>query len=151
MRSALILGACSVLALAGPGTVSAHERLPSGVRQVDITAGYRGQRPITSVHVTGTAKVRTIVRWLDELRQAPTGTYHCPALTAGLARVTFTFRAEHGAVLARARMIELTHVAGPCNPIVLTLHGHAQKPLAGSFVGRVQRLIGARLLLPRRG
>lgn len=125
----------------------AGEVLPAAVRRVDVEIGYPKQQPKVSLHVTSRGEVRRIVRWLDGLPVVQPEGFHCIALIAA-ARATFSFRAADGSLLARASMPDYGGAAGGCDPIELGIGGRPQKPLAGDFLGRVQKLLGVRLILP---
>ncbi|HZD88039.1 MAG TPA: hypothetical protein VE088_08555 [Gaiellaceae bacterium] len=153
-----LLAVAGALALSG-GVAAASSRshasparsatmLPSGVRRVNVVAGYPGQRPVTAVRVTRPRTVRRIVGWLEELHVARPGKMACPAISMERGRAIFSFRGAHGVVLARARVLAVAGTATACNPIELSVRGRAQTFLVGDFLGRVQRLLGVRLVLP---
>jgi len=115
---------------------SGDEKLPSGVREIDIHVEH------VSVRVTQPAKVRTIVRWFDALSIVQPGLVaSCPALLFG-SKVTFDFRSAGRTLLARARLSSGS-VSTECNPIEFSIHGRAQTPLVGlTFWTRVKQLVG---------
>jgi hypothetical protein len=124
------------------------EALPSGVQQIGIVVGYPNQPPKVSLHVQNAAKVAQIVDWLDGLEVVQPGMFSCPMIMTGTAAVTFSFRAADGTLLAQARTRAEGTRATSCNPIALSIGGQAEKPLVGDFLGRVQQLLGVRLVLP---
>jgi hypothetical protein len=123
---------------------SASERVPAGVREIDIRSAYPGQAPIVSRRVIDPAKVRQIIRWIDALGTVQPEAYACPVL--GGPTVTLDFRATSGALLAGASMMDSQGPSGPCNPIELSIRGHRQTPLiGGNFLEQVERLLGIRV------
>lgn len=121
----------------------AAERVPAAVRQVVLS------KPGGTRRVTAPAEVRRIVRWFDALPavQPSVGVFACPAIYPGRPSVTVEFRGSGGALLARARTPGLEMCGFS---IDVRIRGRRQPPLAlGTFLERVQRLVGMRLL-PRR-
>src|SRR5581483_4690613 len=127
---------------------SAGERLPAGIREISI------RTPRTSATVTASAEVAAVVRWFDALPVVPPGVAQSCPLTVD--DVVFSFRAADGKTLATAQAPE--GPASYCNAIGFSIGGRRQSPaledasrnVGVSFVGRVQRLIGARLIASRR-
>lgn len=148
MKRVVLASLVALLALAGSAAAAvSRERVPPGVRRVDIQVGYPGQAPKISLRIGERAQVERIVTLLDGLRTARTGIYNCPDITVAAARASFSFRSADGALVAHASMLDFG-TAGPCDPIQLSIRGRQQRPLVGSFLSRVQRLLGVRLVLP---
>jgi hypothetical protein len=124
----------------------AAEKIPAGVREIEVTSALRGQASIVSLKVVAPAKVREIIRLIDRLPIIQPGAgYYCPALKPGQPVVTFDFRATAGKrILARAQVADYGYALGPCNPIRFSIRGHDQTPLVGdgSFLTHTQHLIG---------
>lgn len=124
-------------------TRPASETVPAGVRKIDVRVA---SKPAT--RVTARARVRRIARWFDALPVAqPGGTYACPFIRSDSPTVVLEFRGAHGALLARARMLDAFRgVSSPCNPVRFSSGGNRQTPLIGGrFLLRVERLIGTKL------
>jgi hypothetical protein len=117
---------------------SAAERVPEGVREVDVRA------PKLSKRVTNRAKVKTIVRWIDALPLSRSGG-KCAVPMPRFVRLTF--RSAGGAPLARAAVPEI-HPG--CLGITFTIHGRNQPGLGDQIrlLLSLQRLLGARFALP---
>ena len=119
--------------------------IPAGVHEIQVTSARRGAAPTVSLKVTAPAKVRRIIRLVDELPTVQSGVaYHCPPAKPGDLVVAFDFRANAGKpLLARARLIaEPDYAPGPCDPISFSIRGHRQTPLVGDgFLTQVQRLL----------
>jgi hypothetical protein len=130
---------------------SPKEVVPAGVRRIDVEVGYPEERPKVSLDVRSPAELARIVGWLDGLGVVQPMMLHCPMIAIGLARVTFSFRAADGTLLARARMVAQDPPATECTPIQFSIRSRPQKPLVGAFLSRVQRLLGVRLTLPPPG
>ncbi|HLX32821.1 MAG TPA: hypothetical protein VKR79_08655 [Gaiellaceae bacterium] len=125
---------------------SPEERVPAGVTEIDVRA------PKVSRHVTGPAKVATIVRWFDALPISPPGVVlPCPLVIGP--KIEFVFRSASGARLASASAPSLGK-AWICDAIAFSIHGHRQTALVDAqrghgFVYRVQHLLGVTLLEKR--
>lgn len=114
----------------------ASERVPSGVREIDITS------PHVAVKVVGSPATQ-IVSWINSMGIGQPGSINCPVL--GGPTVTFVFRDGGGREVARASGVDFDGTSGECNAIALSIRGRAQPPLiGGDFYGRVQRLLGVR-------
>jgi hypothetical protein len=124
----------------------AGEKVPAGVHEVAVTSTRPGTAPILSRTVTGPARVRRIVAWIDRMQIVQPGSYSCPALLTGQPVVTFDFRAAAGGpMLAQASLTDYGFESGPCDPVSFSIRGHSQKPLiGGNFLNLVQRLLGVR-------
>lgn len=124
---------------------SPSERVPSRVREIVIRA------PKVSRKVTNPADVGRIVRWFDALPISPPGVAMLCPLVPG-AGITISFDTARGALLAQAKAPPTP--AWVCTQIEFTTGRHSQRPLIdrsmsrrASFVGRLQRVLGVRLLL----
>jgi hypothetical protein len=115
---------------------SPREKVPPGVREVDIHSAHR------SLRVIELTKVQTVVRWFDALGIVQGGAaYACPALFRG-PRVTLDFRSANRALLARARFLA-GPVSSECSPIEFSIQGRRQTPLVGfTFWNRLKRFVG---------
>ena len=124
----------------------AIERVPSGVREIDITSARPHRRPIVSLRVTAPAEVRRIVSLIDRMETAQPGVTSCPALLADQPVVTFDFSARAGGpLLAQATLTAYGFPSGPCNAVSFKVHGRVQKPLlGGNFLTQVERLLDIR-------
>jgi len=126
---------------------SPSERIPFRVREIVVRA------PKVSRKVTDPADVARIVRWFDALPISPPGIAMLCPLVPG-AGITISFDSARGALLAQAKAPPTP--AWLCTQIDFTIGRHSQRPLVDrsmssrdSFVGRLQRLLGVRLLLHR--
>lgn len=113
---------------------SPREKVPPGVREIDIHASH------FSARVTKPVKAQNIVRWFDALGIVQGGPpVYCPNLRG--TRVTLDFRSASRALLAQA--VLSTAISTECDPIQFSIHSRAQTPLVGGrFWNRVKRLVG---------
>jgi hypothetical protein len=126
-------------------TRSPSEKVPSRVREIRLTSASLGRPPIVALTVTNPVQVRRIISWFDALGVVQPGVLGCPVLGNGPI-VTFSFRSASGVQLARASVLDLEGMSGPCNAIDFSIGGHRQAPLVGGeFLKRIQRLLGVRL------
>jgi hypothetical protein len=101
-----------------------------------------------SAKVTDPAQVGQIISWFDALPISPPGiALLCPAMIGP--EITLSFRSAGGAWLAQAKLPP--HAASICDAIVFQIGGKVKRPLIDgnfreSFVGRLQRLLGVRLV-----
>lgn len=121
---------------------SPAERVPAPAREIVVRA------PRVDVSVTRAAEVSRIVRWFDALPLSPPG-IHLPCPLSPVTRITLSFRTADGSPLAQAEVPPTS--ASICDPIGFLIGGRAQRPLAdrpdgASFVVRLQRLLGVRLV-----
>lgn len=129
----------------------AGERIPTGVREVDVTSAKLNGPTTVSLSVTRTGEVRRIVALFDAMPVAQPATYSCPAMMISGARViSFTFRAHAaGPALAQATYTDfpaLGAASGPCAPIDFAIRGRTQDALiGGAFVRQIERIAGASL------
>jgi hypothetical protein len=165
---ALLLGAGSafseqhVLAAASRASVAvrvhargasrlASERIPGGVREVQIMRARRGRAPSLSITLTRRAKVQTTIAMIEGLATVPSGAgvYACPAIPVNPPVVTLTFRASAGgAVLAQASQPVDATAGAPCQPMSLSIRGRSEPSLAGglALLRQLGRLIGVTLV-----
>jgi hypothetical protein len=130
----------------------AGERIPSSARVLDVTVGRRSNPPSLSMTVTDAAKVSKIAAMINGLGTVQPGAISCPAFPGDGAFVTFDFRATEGGPLV-AEASEPGWAREPttaCDPMALTILGHAWTPLLGgaSVVRRSQVLLGVTLQTP---
>jgi hypothetical protein len=119
---------------------SAAERVPAGVREVEVS------KPSGTRRVTAARKVREIVRWFDALPvvQPTVGFISCPAMFPGRPAVTVQFRGARGAVLVSARSPGVETCG---ESIDIRVRGRREPALmTGAFLVRLQRVVEMRLL-----
>jgi hypothetical protein len=137
----LLLTLIAALTLSAPPNRLASLIL-SRVHEVDVRSSSGVSR-----QVTDPAQVARIVRWFEALpADHRRGIFACPLIRADSPTVRFDFRGASGSVVAQARMLDAFRgFSGPCNPIAFSILGHRQTPrIGGSFLLRVQRLLGVR-------
>lgn len=128
------------------------EMIPAGVREIDITTAPLAGAATRSLTVSSGSRIRRIVALIDAMPIVQTGVYGCPALRPqGAQRITLLFRSGAArTVVARATYIAYPGLAlssGPCKPVQFWIGRREQRPLlGGSFVRRLDRIIGSRLL-----
>ncbi|MGA2322165.1 MAG: hypothetical protein ABSG95_15765 [Solirubrobacteraceae bacterium] len=127
----------------------ASERIPAGVREIDITRARRGQAPSLLIAVTNPERVREVVSMIDGLATVPpTGAVACPDIPVNPPVITLRFRATAaGLVLASASQAVDATAGPPCQPMNLSIHGRPQPPLAGglALLRRLRAIIGVTL------
>ncbi|MGH3009459.1 MAG: hypothetical protein ACRDLM_08660 [Gaiellaceae bacterium] len=118
---------------------SPKEVVPARVREIDV----RDEKVVR--HVTGSAKVRQIIRWFDELNVSQPGpSVSCMAVLG--TRIMFAFRSAGGARLASA--VAPSGAANNCDSISFSIGGKRQWSLIDAtngkdaFARRVERLLG---------
>lgn len=123
-------------------TRPASERVPAGVREIDVTRRAPGRAPAFSAKVTAPARVREIVALIDALPIVQPGVLACPMMPAGGQSVTFSFRAAGGAVLAQASQPVVAGPATACDAMSFVVAGRRQTPLLGGsgFLAAVAKL-----------
>jgi hypothetical protein len=114
-------------------TRPAWERLPSGIREVTITAHHPGKPASATVTVTRMSKVRKIVALIDALPAFQPGAFACPADFGS--SVELDFRHTPGA----APLAIATADGSGCGGVTFRLRGHRGPPLAGG-PGLIRRL-----------
>jgi hypothetical protein len=128
------------------------ERIPAGVREVDVTSSWPGKPPFLSRRVTNRAKVRTLVALFDSLGIVQPGAISCPSETI-TPIVAVGFRvAGTGRPVARASVSSVASFSWPANvpgwacfPITFSVHGRNRSPLAGNVITPIQRLLHVKL------
>ena len=121
---------------------SPTEKVPPATREIVLSSAK------VSAKVTDPAQVGQIISWFDALPISPPGVaLFCP-LEPG-ADITLSFRSSAGAWLAQAKLP--SRPASICDAILFQVGGKAKKPLIDrnfgeSFVARLQRLLGLRLV-----
>lgn len=129
----------------------AGERVPRGVRVVDVQAGPRGEPAKIVRTVTGRAEIHRLIALVDSLEIVQPVEMSCPSLTPNAAwEIALTFRARPGGpALARLDYADYPPRLAPgteCTPVQFTVRGHRGKPLlGGDMVRRLQRILGTRL------
>ena len=127
------------------------ERVPSGVRQVRVTAGVPRHAPSRTVTVADPAQIRRIARLVDGLAPAQPFAINCPAETDPR-QITLRFLGAQAKRLARLDITAfrpwLTSDNGECGAsLIFTVAGRRQAPLvAGAIVRSLQLLLGASLV-----
>lgn len=127
------------------------EWVPSGVRQVRVTAGVPGHAPSTAIIVVDPAQIRQIVRLVDGLAPAQPFAINCPAET-GPRQIDLRFLGAHAKRLASLDITAFRPWLGADNgecgaPLIFTVAGRRQAPLvAGAIVRKLQHLLGASLV-----
>lgn len=124
------------------------ERIPAGVRDVDVTSGWPGQPPLVSRLVTNRAQVRRLVGLFDSLEIVQPGAINCPD---EVATPTVVVRFRGGATnrpLAEARVSSTASFSWPANlpgwscfPVTFSVLGHRWSPLVGNVITPIQRLL----------
>ncbi len=127
---------------------SASERIPVGVREVDVTRAQPGHIASVSRRITG-ADVHVVGSMVDRLAIVQPLLGSCLLYPADAPVVTFTFRARRaGAVLAQASEPDYaTDPTNNCDPMTFSIRGRMQTPLVGggAVMVEVQRLLGIKL------
>jgi hypothetical protein len=131
------------------------ERIPAGVREVDVARGLPGKPPLTSRRVTRRKQVRALVALFDALGIIQPGAINCPAETIGPI-VTVSFRAATaGRPLARASVSSEADFPWPrdlpgwaCFPVSFAVLGRSEHALAGNVIAPMQRLLHVKLAGP---
>jgi hypothetical protein len=122
------------------------ERIPSGVRAVDVTRGFPSRPPALSIHVSSSRTVRKLVSLIDRQPVTQPGVIACPALRRSPI-TTFTFLAADGQVLAQATEPDNDTAPMTCAPMTFTIRGRRQRPLVGgpAFRRAAGKLLGVKL------
>jgi hypothetical protein len=125
---------------------SPSEKVPSGVRMIDIHIPQRNR--VRIVRVINRPKLTRIIRWFDALPISPPGV-EVPCFGGTPGGITLSFRSARGAVLARTTVPRTS--ASVCQPIAFKIGGHTQTPLIDgftrtSFTSRLGQLLGLRLI-----
>jgi hypothetical protein len=135
---------------------SASERIPAGVRQIDVTSGVPGEPPFLSRNVTNNQRVRALIRLVDSLPLVQPVVINCPNESEKQAVVTVTFkRGATSRPVARARVSSTANLRWPastpgwaCFPVSLNILGRRRPELAGDLIGPMQRVLGVKLAAP---
>jgi hypothetical protein len=125
---------------------SPAEKVPPAAREMVLSSAKSRQK------VTDPAQVGQIISWFDALPISPPGVALLCPLEPGAA-ITLSFRSSAGAWLAQVKLP--SRPASICDAIVFQVGGKAKKPLIDrnfgeSFVVRLQRLLGVRLVRTHR-
>ena len=128
------------------------ERIPRGVREIDVTRAVPGDAPSLEVKVVAPHEIGALVAMVDALGIIQPGAYSCPSQQGDAPVVTFTFRAsDEGTVLASAsEPASAREPTTSCNPMTFSIRGRPQTPLLGgaAVVGKAGRLLGVHLQTP---
>lgn len=136
------------LALASPAL--SHDRVPTGVKRINVTLTFplQGNGPHKAVRrtLTKTATVRHLVGALDLLKAA---TVHgvCPMFLRLGPELTVIFRGSSGQRLAETKVQVALGSSGSsgtsyCFPITFSAGSQSQRLLGNGYVRLVGRLIG---------
>jgi hypothetical protein len=133
-----------------------RDEVPASVREIDLvrSAGRAGSPPVATVHVTGPAKVRRLLHFVNRLPTVQPGATACPNERPPAVRLALLFRRRPGGViLARADYAGDPSLAGAstaCRPVALSLRGGRSTLLiGGDFVAHLRRILGPlRVLRP---
>jgi hypothetical protein len=128
------------------------ERIPAGVREVDVTSGWAGKPPLLSRRVTNRANVRRLVALFDSLAILQPVAINCPAFPNGPPNVVIAFRGATGRLLARASVNSAASFSWPadtpgwaCFAISFDVLGRDRRPLVGNVITPIDRLLHVRL------
>ena len=126
------------------------ERVPPGVREVQVTAGRPGRAPSTAATIVDPVQISRIVRVVDGLAPAQPFAINCPA-ESDPRQIDVRLLAAHAVTVARLVITAFRPWAAPdhdgCGAsVVFTIGGRRQAPLeAGTIVSDLQRLAGTTL------
>jgi hypothetical protein len=126
------------------------ERVPDGVREIDIERFRPPHARARSLTVTDISKVDAIVARVDRLPiLQPEGAIVCPDIRVDEPLISFVFRAAPGgAVLAAAsEMARSRGRTSACDAMSFSVRGVPQRPLLEGprVVAEAERLLGAKL------
>ncbi len=129
------------------------ERIPPGVREVDVTSGSPGKPPFVSRQVTNRAEVRMLVKLFASLEIVQPGAINCPAYSPNPPTVTVDFRAgETDRLVADASVSSVASFSWPANtpgwacfPVGFTVLGRHWSPLSGNVITPIERLLRVNL------
>ena len=150
MRRLLPAIAALGLSLALASTAFASDRVPTGVKRINVTLTYpltvNGAKKALHRTLTRAATVQKVVRAADELQTA-TVIGACPMFMRAGPGLTVVFRGASGQVLAETRVqVELgsrgTSGTSACFPIQFTAGRDNQRLVGNSYVRLLGRLIG---------
>jgi hypothetical protein len=138
---------------------SASERIPVGVRQIDVTSGVPGERPFLFRRVTEGQRVQALIRLFDARPLVQPVAINCPGESVNQAVVTVTFqRGATSRPVASARVSPTANFGWPaitagwaCVPVSLDILGRRRPALAGNVIGPMQRILGVKLAAHSRG
>jgi hypothetical protein len=130
-----------------------RERIPSGVREVDVASGRPGKPPFLSRRVTSSAKVSQFVALFDSLGIVQPVAIGCPGQEITTPTVAVRFRGgTTDRILAEATVSSAANASWPpdapawaCYPITFSAHGRDWKPLAGNVITPIQHLLHVKL------
>jgi hypothetical protein len=128
------------------------ERIPAGVRVVDVTSGWPGKNPRVTRRVTDRPKVRALVSLFNSLEILQPGAINCPAFMPGPVVVVTFLSAGSAQPVARASVAAAADFSWPdytpgwaCLPIGFAAAGRTWSPLAGNVVTPIGRLLHVKL------
>jgi hypothetical protein len=128
------------------------ERIPGGVREVDITDGWPGQPPFLSRRVTSAADVQKLVGVFNSLGIAQPVGVSCPSESV-VPVVTVSFRTgETGVAVAQATVDSSANLPWPasapgwnCFSIAFTVRGRTWNRLVGNVIAPIQHVLHVKL------
>jgi hypothetical protein len=128
---------------------SATERVPNGVREIDIQRSRPRSAPTLSLRVTNPSEVHALIAAVDRLPILQPGPISCTMIGVNEPQISFGFRdAPGGRVLALAseRAGSREPTSG-CDPMSFSIRGVAQTPLLEGprVVAEAERLLRAKL------
>jgi hypothetical protein len=128
----------------------ANERVPAGVRAIELGAGAIGKPPTLARTITGAAEIQQIVSLIDGMQVAQPDVINCPAeVLAGAVEITLKFDGAGPRPLAQARYFDFPPLGAPieeCRAVDFWVHGRQQLPLVGGrFVQRLEGITGVHL------
>lgn len=137
---------------------SESERIPAGVREINVTSGMPGKHPFLSRAVTDREHVRALIKLFDSLPVVQPGVINCPTELADQPVVTVTFkRASTSRPAARAQVSSAANLPWPaatagwaCFAVDFSVLGRRQPALSGNVIGPLQRMLGVNLAKPHR-
>jgi hypothetical protein len=150
---ALSGGGTAVIAQAGDAWVhtSRHTLLPRSVRRIDIVSRFGSRKPNVLVHVHQPYQVGWIVALVNGMGLSDVERISCAVAFGGGPEITLRFRAASGKLLARATVTDPLGLgrSGPCNPVLVTVHGRKVSPRIGAdLLLRLQQLLDVNLAPP---
>jgi hypothetical protein len=128
------------------------ERIPSGVRELDVTSSWSGKPPFVSRQVTNRAEVRRLVTLFDSLEIVQPGAINCPEESPDPV-VDIEFRGgATNRVVADASVSSEASFSWPpnvpgwaCFPVAFTVRGRNWSPLSGNVITPIERLLRVNL------
>ncbi len=128
---------------------STSERIPDGVREIEVTSGVAGEPPSLSRTLNDQQKVRSVIKLFDSLPPVQPVAVNCPAESPNQPVVTVTFRRRiTGRPAATARVSSAANLHVPaidgvwaCSATQLNILGRRQPALAGNVIRPLEGLL----------